>query len=164
MTRNSEDFVGLGAGVPAMQRAGCLVLRDASFGVQLSAERSAMCFGSESVGEAADIQTRRREGVARYNAAFADISCLQTPQLRSAKDIDLISWHLYTVLIDFNALGRSRSNMTHQLREMGIATQVLYIPVYLQPYYQQAFGYRVGQCPQAEAFYLQALSLPLFQV
>ena len=165
MTRNSEDFVGLGSERSAMQEQGAWYyeMQALGYNYRLSDLLNNQCaLGLSQLEKLPTFKQRRREIVARYNAAFADISCLQTPQLRSAKDIDLISWHLYTVLIDFNALGRSRSNMTHQLREMGIATQVLYIPVYLQPYYQQAFGYRVGQCPQAEAFYLQALSLPLF--
>ena len=41
-------------------------------------------------------------------------------------------------------------------------TQVLYIPVYLQPWYRRAFGYAPGKCPNAEEFYSRALSLPLY--
>jgi perosamine synthetase len=39
---------------------------------------------------------------------------------------------------------------------------VLYIPVYLQPWYRRAYEYAAGKCPAAEAFYARALSLPLF--
>ena len=52
---------------------------------------------------------RRREIVARYNDAFADLPLLQTPQVRNVEDAEQISWHLYTVQVDFAALGRSRS-------------------------------------------------------
>ncbi len=64
--------------------------------------------------------------------------------------------------IDFTALGTSRSEFMARLREGGVGTQVLYIPVYLQPWYQQTYGYQAGKCPNAEAYYLKALSLPLF--
>lgn len=48
------------------------------------------------------------------------------------------------------------------LRQNGIGSQVLYIPVHLQPYYRNTFGYAAGKCPNAELFYAKALSLPLF--
>jgi dTDP-4-amino-4,6-dideoxygalactose transaminase len=49
-----------------------------------------------------------------------------------------------------------------ELREKGVGTQVLYIPVYLQPWYRRTYGYAPGKCPKAEQFYSCALSLPLF--
>ena len=49
-----------------------------------------------------------------------------------------------------------------ELRSLGVGSQVLYIPVHLQPYYRTTYGYGVGKCPVAEGFYLKALSLPLF--
>ena len=49
-----------------------------------------------------------------------------------------------------------------QLRSAGVSSQVLYIPVYLQPWYRATFGYAPGKCPVAEEFYSRALSLPLF--
>jgi dTDP-4-amino-4,6-dideoxygalactose transaminase len=69
---------------------------------------------------------------------------------------------LYTVQIDFTALGRTRTEVMAQLRAAGVGTQVLYIPVHLQPWYRRTYGYGPGKCPQAEAFYARALSLPLF--
>jgi dTDP-4-amino-4,6-dideoxygalactose transaminase len=49
-----------------------------------------------------------------------------------------------------------------ELREKGVGTQVLYIPVYLQPWYRRTLGYAPGKCPNAEQFYARALSLPLY--
>jgi len=105
---------------------------------------------------------RRREIVARYNAAFADLDWLATPGLRQPADRDTTSWHLYTVQIDFPALGRTRTEVMGALRAAGVGTQVLYIPVHLQPWYRRSFGYAPGKCPVAEAFYERALSLPLY--
>ena len=48
------------------------------------------------------------------------------------------------------------------LRKNGIFSQVHYIPVYLQPWYQQQYGYARGKCPEAEAVYENCLSIPLF--
>jgi dTDP-4-amino-4,6-dideoxygalactose transaminase len=73
-----------------------------------------------------------------------------------------LSLHLYTVQIDFPGLGKNRTAVMQELREQGVGTQVLYIPVYLQPWYRRNFGYAPGKCPNAEEFYSRALSLPLF--
>ncbi len=105
---------------------------------------------------------RRREIVAMYNAAFAELDWLRTPGLRHSSDVATTSWHLYTVQIDFAALGRTRTQVMVELREAGVGTQVLYIPVYLQPWYRRTYGYAAGKCPVAEAFYRRALSLPLY--
>lgn len=108
------------------------------------------------------VLARRREIVAAYNAAFAGLDWLQTPGLRATADAATTSWHLYTVQVDFGALGRSRAQVMVALREAGVGTQVHYIPVHLQPWYRRTYGYGPGKCPTAEAYYQRALSLPLF--
>jgi dTDP-4-amino-4,6-dideoxygalactose transaminase len=105
---------------------------------------------------------RRREIVAAYNTAFAGLDWLRTPGLREPADVATTSWHLYTAQIDFTALGRSRPDVMTGLRAAGVGTQVLYIPVYLQPWYRKTYGYGPGKCPVAESFYSRALSLPLY--
>lgn len=120
---------------------------------------------------------RRQEIVASYNEAFANIPWLKTPAVSEAGvqkaesksqvsgfsfQLSDLSLHLYTVQIDFPSLGRTRSDVMTTLRQQGIGSQVLYIPVYLQPWYRQTYGYTPGKCPKAESFYAQALSLPFY--
>jgi dTDP-4-amino-4,6-dideoxygalactose transaminase len=49
-----------------------------------------------------------------------------------------------------------------ELRKKGVFIQVLYIPVYMHPYYRR-IGYRDVICSQAEDFYKREISIPLFQ-
>jgi len=56
--------------------------------------------------------------------------------------------------------GRRREEYD-RLRDAGILVQVNYIPVYWHPVFED-MGYRRGQCPVAERFYDEELSLPLF--
>jgi perosamine synthetase len=107
---------------------------------------------------------RRQEIVTRYNQAFDGLPYITTPNLRPpASDCKaLTSWHLYTLRIDFSSLGQTRTDVMMTLRQKGVGSQVLYIPVYLQPWYRQTYGYGPGKCPVAESFYSQALSLPLY--
>ena len=99
---------------------------------------------------------------ARYNAAFADVPWLTEPGLRTPAYRDHVSWHLYTVQIDFSGIRKTRTQVMTELRKQGIGCQVLYIPVYLQPWYRQTYGYAHGKCPIAEDYYRRALSLPLY--
>ena len=106
---------------------------------------------------------RRREIVARYNEVLSKLPWIQTPRLRNPEDRDHISWHLYTVQMDFEAIGKTRTDTIIELeRDWVVGCQVLYIPVHLQPWYRSTYGYRQGKCPIAEAYYERALSLPLY--
>jgi UDP-4-amino-4,6-dideoxy-N-acetyl-beta-L-altrosamine transaminase len=70
------------------------------------------------------------------------------------------AWHLYQILIDFENVGVSRATLMRQLLDKNIGTQVHYIPVHQQPYYQRLYGRQY--LPGVERFYSRCLSLPLF--
>jgi len=70
------------------------------------------------------------------------------------------SLHLYQVLVDFPAIGKTRDEVMRALVEQGIGTQVHYIPLYRQPYFKARYG--PMRLPGAEAFYARVLALPLF--
>ena len=102
--------------------------------------------------------TSRRVLTARYDEKLAPLAPLVKPLGRVA-DCDP-AWHLYVVRIDFAALGMERGAAMVRLKEAGIGSQVHYLPLHMQPYYRDRHG--EVSLPGAEAFYEQALSLPLF--
>jgi len=160
MVRSNGDFLGLGD--PAFDEQGpwYYEMQDLGYNYRITDFQCAL--GLSQLTRLDSFVSRRREIVATYNSAFAGISSLQTPGLRNTADEALTSWHLYTLQIDFEALKTTRTQFMTSLREAGIGTQVLYIPVHLQPWYRRTYGYAVGKCPVAEKFYLRALSLPLY--
>ncbi|OQR26974.1 UDP-4-amino-4,6-dideoxy-N-acetyl-beta-L-altrosamine transaminase [Pseudomonas sp. Bc-h] len=100
---------------------------------------------------------RRRQLVARYQALLADLPLtLPTPQPEAES-----AWHLYVVRLQTERLQHSHRQIFEGLRAAGIGVNVHYIPVHLQPYYRD-LGFAAGDFPQAEAYYAQAISLPLF--
>ena len=118
--------------------------------------------GQVQLGRLHGFIARRQSIVRRYNEALAGIPWLQTPAVIAPAVPELISWHLYSVQIDFQSLGLTRSEAMARLRQAGVGSQVLYIPVYLQPWYRKTYGYAPGKCPSAERFYRRSLSLPLY--
>ncbi len=102
---------------------------------------------------------KRRDIVDKYDRAFSGIDWIETlqenPDTQTAR-------HLYVIKVNFKKIGKSRAEVMNYLKERNIGTQVHYIPVHLQPYYQKNFGFKKGDFPKAEIFYEQALSIPLF--
>lgn len=68
--------------------------------------------------------------------------------------------HLYPVLVNGDAPVDRKTAFT-QLRDMGIGVNVLYIPVYQQPYYRK-LGFEAGYCPVAEDYYNRMLTIPMY--
>jgi len=95
---------------------------------------------------------RHREIAIIYNEAFKAIEGIK---VLTERDYIKSAWHLYVVLV------KNRKQVFKKLREAGIFINVHYIPVYLQPYYR-SLGYQEGLCPNAEDYYDQAISLPMF--
>lgn len=71
------------------------------------------------------------------------------------------SYHLYIIRIRLGDVTGSHRQVYEALRAAGILVNLHYIPIYRQPYYAQ-MGFAAGYCPQAEQYYAEALSLPIY--
>jgi UDP-4-amino-4,6-dideoxy-N-acetyl-beta-L-altrosamine transaminase len=98
---------------------------------------------------------RRREIVKLYTERLKELDALILP-------CDLpkgcSSHHLYVIRVK----GIDRNLMYNKLKDKGIFTNVHYIPIHLQPYYRKMFGFKKGDFPDAEEYYREALTLPLY--
>jgi UDP-4-amino-4,6-dideoxy-N-acetyl-beta-L-altrosamine transaminase len=103
------------------------------------------------------VVTRQRLA-ARYDALLGELAPLVRPIVRQTHCRP--AWHLYSVLIDFDASPLTRGQLVRALEERGVRTQVHYIPVHRHPYYRERYG--AVALPGAEAYYRRTLSLPLF--
>lgn len=71
------------------------------------------------------------------------------------------SRHLYVIRLALDEISLSHHEVFVALRDSGIGVNLHYIPIHLQPFYQQR-GFKAGDFPHAEAYYREAISLPLF--
>jgi UDP-4-amino-4,6-dideoxy-N-acetyl-beta-L-altrosamine transaminase len=96
---------------------------------------------------------RRHELAHRYDALLADLPVTPLAWRRDAHS----ALHLYVIRV---AAAR-RDAVFAALRDHGIGVNVHYIPVHTQPYYA-AMGFAAGDFPEAERYYAEAITLPLF--
>lgn len=101
---------------------------------------------------------RRREIAALYDEILPPLSPLVTPVARTT--LAKPAWHLYPVLIDYDAAGQTRAEVMKALLAKGVGTQVHYIPVPWQPYYAEDWA--DVQFEGAARYYARVLSIPIF--
>ncbi|MDZ3993198.1 UDP-4-amino-4,6-dideoxy-N-acetyl-beta-L-altrosamine transaminase [Pseudomonas sp. Teo4] len=100
---------------------------------------------------------RRRELAARYQRLLAHLPVsVQAPQ----KDAES-AWHLFVVRLQRDRIPRSHREVFDGMRAAGVGVNLHYIPIHLQPYYRD-LGFNQGDFPQAESYYAEALSLPMY--
>ena len=100
---------------------------------------------------------RRHELASRYDHMLAELPIVtpwQHPDTYSAL-------HLYPIRLQLDRLSVSRKEVFDKLREQGIGVNVHYIPVHTQPYYRN-LGFYPGMFSEAEKYYQEAITLPLF--
>lgn len=93
----------------------------------------------------------------RYDTELADLPI----QLPWQSPNSYSSYHLYPIRVRSDVSGVSQRQLYDVLQAAGINVNLHYIPVYLQPYYE-AMGFKAGYCPEAEAYFRQALSIPMY--
>ena len=104
-----------------------------------------------------DYVARRHELSRRYDELLAGLPVItpwQHPDSYSGR-------HLYVVRLQLNKISKTHRQVFEELRDRGIGVNLHYIPVHTQPYYGR-MGFKLGDYPQAERYYSEAISLPLF--
>lgn len=99
---------------------------------------------------------KRHEVAGRYKEHFGKLPVQVQVEGAQARS----SYHLYVIRLKLSSGQQTHRQVYEALRAQGIFVNLHYIPIYLQPYYA-ALGFVRGLCPQAEAYYSEALSLPM---
>ncbi len=101
---------------------------------------------------------KRNKKVKKY---FEMLEFINGVRIAQNSDLKNSANHILVVRIDFTKLKISRASFMKSLRLKGVGTQVHYIPIPLQPYYE-SLGYSFLNIPEAMAYYQECLTLPLF--
>jgi dTDP-4-amino-4,6-dideoxygalactose transaminase len=101
--------------------------------------------------------SRRHELANRYHLMFADM-----PVNTQFQDPDSYSaYHLYVIRLRLDKIERMHKEIFDLMRKQGIGVNLHYIPVHTQPYYQN-MGFKLGEFPESEHYYAEAISLPMY--
>lgn len=96
---------------------------------------------------------KRRVLAGAYNEYFKGTDIIApVSETASARS----SFHLYVIQLE------GRDELYHYLQKHGVAPQIHYMPIHLQPYYYRKYCGKLGQLPIAEAYAERCISLPCF--
>lgn len=105
-----------------------------------------------------DNYVKRRGALAqRYHSLLSHlpIRCpYQHPDGKSA-------FHLYPVRLNLDEISKTHREVFEGMIKRGVGVNLHYIPVHLQPYYRE-LGFSAGDFPEAEQYYREAMSLPMY--
>jgi len=99
---------------------------------------------------------RKRERVATwYNERLAKMPGVELPMVHP--DTTRVSWFVYVIRL---SPGIDRQQVASDLKEYGIPARPYFLPIHLQPYMVERFGYRTGDYPRTEDLGRRGLALP----
>jgi UDP-4-amino-4,6-dideoxy-N-acetyl-beta-L-altrosamine transaminase len=100
---------------------------------------------------------KRHHFARRYDRMLTALPLVLPVQAKDAHS----ALHLYVVQVDTRRTDHNRGAVFERLRELGIGVNVHYIPVHFQPYYR-SLGFKPGDFPMSEAYYNNAITIPLY--
>lgn len=128
---------------------------DLGFNYRMTELQAAL--GVSQMSRLSEFVTARHELAVRYYDKLASLPIILPYQLPNTYS----GLHLYVIRLNLNEISKTHKEVFDELRENGIGVNLHYIPVHLQPYYQK-MGFKQGDFPNAESYYSNAISLPMF--
>jgi len=113
--------------------------------------------GASQMRRLDEFVARRHALARRYDGLLAELPVTLPYQLPDTYS----GLHLYVIRLQLNALKLGHREVFEALRARGIGVNLHYIPVHTQPYYRK-LGFRGDEFPQAQQYYAEAISLPMY--
>ena len=120
----------------------------------------AAAMGIEQLKKADSFLARRTAIAKKYNEAFSGIDALQLPY--PGDETRTHAWHLYVLRLNLETLTIDRDRFIEELSARGIGCSVHFIPLHLQPFWRDKYGFKPEDFPVATREFPRALSLPIY--
>lgn len=111
--------------------------------------------GTAQMQRLEELLSKREQVAAWYHARLESIPGVQAPCME--KTTTRASWFVYVIRLD---PGIDRGALAQRLAERGIPVRPYFLPIHLQPYMVDRFGYRPGDFPITEDLGARGLALP----
>lgn len=119
----------------------------------------AAAIGLEQLKKAEAFRARREAIAARYAEDLDDLP-IRLPEI--IRPGDTHAWHLYVLQLGLENLSIDRDRFIELMAERGIGTSVHFIPLHIQPYWRDRYGFAPEDFPVAYDVYKRAVSLPIY--
>jgi len=120
---------------------------------------TAAALGLHQLRRAGQMRDRRQRIAESYDRAFAGLP-LRCPH--RARPDDVHSWHLYVIQLDLESLTIDRDRFIELMSEAGVGCSVHFIPLHIQPYWRDRYGFHPDSFPNAYRVFQRAVSLPIY--
>lgn len=100
---------------------------------------------------------QRHEIAKRYDLLLADLPVVAPWQHSDSYS----SFHLYVIRLKLSEINKTQRQIYNAFYEVDVGVNIHYIPVYRQPYYEK-MGFDEGYCPEAEQYYSEVISIPMY--
>mgnify|MGYP005989173641 CR=1 FL=1 len=128
---------------------------DLGFNYRMTELQAAL--GISQLSRLNEFVTARHQLAERYYKRLAGLPLTLPYQLPNTYS----GLHLFVIRLHLDEISKSHKEVFDALRGAGVGVNLHYIPVHLQPYYQK-MGFKLGDYPKAEAYYANAISIPMF--
>lgn len=149
ITRDPQQMVGESHGGWYYQQI------DLGFNYRMTELQAAL--GVTQMSRLQEFITARHRLAERYYQGLKDLPITLPYQLENTYS----GLHLFVIRLQLDKIALTHKQVFSALRENGIGVNVHYIPVHTQPYYAK-MGFEKGDFPNAERYYQEAISLPMF--
>jgi len=116
----------------------------------------AAAMGLHQLAKCDAFAAKRNAMASRYNDALKDLEGVKVPHVDRPSDRH--AWHLYALQMDASW----RDGFFEKMKELGIGCSVHFIPLHLQPYWRDRYGFTPDSFPRALAAFQRELSLPIY--
>lgn len=113
--------------------------------------------GSSQLKKIDQFLLKRNEIASLYEESFFSLPI----ETQLINDNFKSSYHLYVIRINTKNKKTSQRKIFKNLIDHGVGVNLHYIPIYLQPFYRD-MGFQRGYCPEAEKYFQEAISLPIY--
>ena len=128
---------------------------DLGFNYRMTELQAAL--GVSQMSRLSEFVSARHQLAARYYEKLAELPITLPYQLPNTYS----GLHLFVIRLNLEEISKTHKQVFDELRENGIGVNLHYIPVHLQPYYKK-MGFKHGDFPNAESYYSNAISIPMY--
>lgn len=111
--------------------------------------------GTAQLARLDELLTKRETVAGWYSQRLGDVPEVELPFIES--NTTRMSWFVYVIRLE---KGLDRDVLARRLEAVGVSVRPYFLPIHLQPYMVERFGYREGDFPVTEDLGRRGLAIP----